>query len=251
VRIEMGLFSSRQPKTVLPPEVLNGLAAFGRARLQARSGHPVDDMFGWRFVGPVVNAHSNSAKQQVIQELFDKATTADDRDLSTFGAYVLLAECDPESRDHRFLELLDSALGYMHRQRLSSGHLTGYEAQRWVEVHGDLRTTFDYIIEVEVPAVGENLVQELEVETSKLLALTDALPDGNAFYAERRADGNYGVFSERQRSSDDRTRSRYEEDQLGAFGDMESLLRALGAMFGRRPYWADDVLDPYFPSHGR
>ena len=84
----MGLFSSRRPKALLPPEVLNGLAAFGRARLQARSGQPVDDMFGSTFVGPVVSAHASSAKDQVIQELFDTATTADDRDLSTFGAYL-------------------------------------------------------------------------------------------------------------------------------------------------------------------
>jgi hypothetical protein len=80
------------------------------------------------------------------------------------------------------------------------------------------------------------------------LALASPLPDGNAFYGERQDDSTYVVFSERPRNSDDRTRQRYEESELGTFTSMSDLLRAVGQMFGSRPYWADDDLGPYFPS---
>ena len=58
---------------------------------------------------------------------------------------------------------------------------------------------------------------ELAVGENKLLALTEPLPNGNAFYAERQAEDRYIIFSERNRSSDDPTRVRSEETYLGKF----------------------------------
>lgn len=245
----MGLFTRRQPNTVVPSEVLEGLAAFGRARLRARrEGKPVEDAFGWSFVGPVVNASFGPTRDQVLQELYDAALTAEERELSIFGAYNLLSESQPTDRDGRFLELLDASLDYMHGLRFSSGHLTGYEAERWVELHGDLRSSFDHIVHVEVPRSGDNPpLEHLPIGESKLLALTEPLPNGNAFYAERVGDGRYVIFSERPRSDDDRTRCRSDESYLGRFDDLEGLFVALGRMFGTKPYWADDLLEPYFP----
>jgi hypothetical protein len=186
-----------------------------------------------------------------IKELYTAALTASDADRSvvTFGAYRLLAEYDGQLDDPRFWELCDASLDYMHSLRFSSGNLTGYEAQRWIAVHGELHSSFDGIVEVAVPDPDDAPpVDELGPGTNKLLALTAPLPEGNAFYAERGIDGTYVIFSERLKSSDDSTRMRYNESFLGSFTTMPDLLRALGQMFGTRPYWADADVDPYFPS---
>jgi hypothetical protein len=190
-------------------------------------------------------------RDTAIQELYNAAAAAsdEDRSLATFGAYRLLAEYDGQLDDPRFWELCDASLDYMHSRGFSSGHLTGYEAQRWIAVHGDLRSSFDNIVDVAVPEpASAPPVDELDPGTNKLLALTAPLPEGNAFYAERETDGTYVIFSERQKSSDDPARMRYEESDLGSFTTMPDLLRALGQMFGTRPYWADADVDPYFPS---
>src|ERR1019366_4520306 len=104
-----------------------------------------------------------------------------DRSLVTFGAYRLLAEYDGQLDDPRFWALCDASLDYMRSLRFSSGHLTGHEAQRWNAVHGELRSSFDGIVDVEVPdPVNASGVNELDPGTSKLLALTAPLPEGNA-----------------------------------------------------------------------
>jgi hypothetical protein len=190
------------------------------------------------------------AREQVIQELYDAARAAPGQPLVTVGAYSLLNESGDEIRDERFQQLRDAFLDYMHQNRYSSGHLTGYEAERWIELHGDLRSTFDHIVDVEVPGPSEaSATADLSPGEKLLVALTAPLPAGNAFYAERQADGSYIVFSERPRSSDDPTRVRCDEsDELGTFASMSDLLRAVGRWFGVRPYWANEDLDPYFPS---
>lgn len=248
----MGLFSKRQ-RALIPSQVIGLLGAFGEASIAARAaGRPVDDpRFGWEYMSDTMLALGTEQRGEVIQELYDAASTASDSDrtLVTFGAYRLLAEYDGQLDDQRFWELCDASLDYMHTRGFSSGHLTGYEAQRWVAVHGELRSSFDGIIDVAVPDVASAPpVDEIDLGTNKLLALTAPLPEGNAFYAERGADGTYVIFSEREKSSDEPIRMRCDESYLGSFTTMPEVLRAIGQMFGTRPYWADDDVSPYFPS---
>lgn len=248
----MGFFSKRQ-RAVVPPQVISMLGEFGQASLAARgAGRPVDDpRFGWEYMSDTMMALGGEGRDAVIEELYAATLSASDvdRSLVTFGGYRLLAEYDGQLDDPRFWELCDASLDYMHSLGFSSGHLTGYEAQRWIAVHGDLRTSFDGIIDVTVPEpASAPAADELDPGTSKLLALTAPLPEGNAFYAERGLNGTYVIFSERQKSGDDPTRIRCDEDYLGSFTTLPDLLRALGQMFGTRPYWADPDVDPYFPS---
>jgi hypothetical protein len=245
----VALFAKR-PKAVVPASVIASLAQYGQSIIAAkRSGSPVTEArFGWDYMSPVVLAMSSPQREQVIQELYDAALRAADRPMATVGAYTLLCEWDGNLRDRRFVELRDAYLNLMHDMGFSSGHLTGYEADRWIEVHGDLRSSFDHITDVAVPSAGQApQPKDLERGQSRRVALTGALPGGNEFYVERRADGTYGVFSMRPRSSDDPTRVRCEEN-LGSFSALPDLLRALGRYFELRPYWADDDLDPYFTS---
>lgn len=233
----------------MPASLIASLAEYGKAIIAAmRTASPVTDpRFGWDYMSPVVLAMNGAQRDRVIQELYDAAMTATDRLMATVGAYKLLCEWDGNLRDERFLALRDAYLNLMREMRFSSGHLTGYEAERWIELHGDLRYSFDRITDVAVPSEAQApQAKDLRPGQNRRVALTGPLPDGNEFYAERRADGTYGVFSIRPKGSDDPTRGRYEE-RLGPFGTMPDLLRALGAYFGIRPYWADDDLDPYFP----
>jgi hypothetical protein len=229
--------------------VVASLAEYGKAVIATTgSAAPVTDpRFGWEYMSPVVLAMNGAQRDQIIQELYDAALTAGDPPMATVGAYKLLSEWDGNLHDERFLALRDAYLNLMREMRFSSGHLTGYEAERWIELHGDLRYSFDRITDVAVPS-REQAPQAVDLQPgqNRQIALTGPLPDGNEFYAERRADGTYGVFSIRPKSSDDCTRGRCEE-RLGPFDAMPELLRALGAYLGIRPYWADEDLDPYFP----
>lgn len=246
----MSLFQ-RRPKTIVPGEILALLPAYGAAVLSARAaGRPVTDpRFDWPlFLGPVNTLLRVGDREQVIGELYEAAVNAEEREKATVGAYQLLAELNPKLEAPRFLSLYDDALDYMHKAGFSSGHLTRFEADRWIATHGELRSSFDGVVEVSVPGADElPSVKPLEVGSSRMLALTEPLPNGNAFFAEHRRDGTYVVYSERPLSLDDLTRSRYEESHLGTFDSLESLLRALGEMFGTPPHWYDEDLDPYFP----
>lgn len=116
-------------------------------------------------------------RDQVIQELYDAALGSPDRPMATAGAYKLLAEWDGGLRDGRFLALLDAYLDLMHQMRFSSGHLTGYEADRWIEVHGDLRSSFDHISDVAVPSRdAAPSASDLQPGQCKRIALTGPLP---------------------------------------------------------------------------
>lgn len=246
----MGLFQ-RRPDTSVPGEILALLPAYGAAVLGARAaGQPVTDpRFDWGpFVGPVHTELMMGDRDRVISEVYDAAVNAEEREMATVGAYRLLAEFNPELDDPRFLSLYDEALERMRAVGFSSGHLTRYEADRWIAVHGNLHSSFDRIVEVGVPAPDRSPpAKPLEAGASRMLALTEPLPNGNAFFAERRSDGTYVVYSERPQSADDLTRARYEEDYLGTFDSHEGLLRALGEMFGTPPHWSDEDLEPYFP----
>jgi hypothetical protein len=72
--------------------------------------------------------------KQVIQELYDAALADEDRSMATVGAYKLLAEYDGNLGDERFGALRDAYLNLMRDMGFSSGHLTGYESSRWIEL---------------------------------------------------------------------------------------------------------------------
>jgi len=241
----------RKPKAIVPGEILALLPAYGAAVLSARAaGQPVTDpQFGWEsFIGPVHTPLMLEDRDQVIAEIYDAALNATDREKAAVGAYQLLAEFNPELEDPRFLRLYDESLEHMRATGLSSMHLTRYEANRWIATHGELGSSFDGLFEAQVPGVEESpAAKALEAGESRMLALTEPLPRGNAFFAEHRTDGTYVVYSERRQSSDDPTRIRCEESQLGTFDSLEGLLRALGEMFGSPPHWYDEDLKPYFP----
>ena len=152
----MGLFSNRRGggsggKGVVPPEVLEALPLYGKARLgQRASQEALEARFGWDFVGPIVTAAQGPNRDRVIQELYDAANAAQERELAVFGAYSLLTELHGVEGDRRFLELCDASLEYMRKNRFSSGHLTRPEADRWLQAHDDLRSSFDGIVDVPV-----------------------------------------------------------------------------------------------------
>lgn len=245
----MGLFR-RRPVRVLSNDTLESLSTYGRSVIRSRSVGVPDFEFGWGYIGPVVSAMGGTQRDAVIGELYDAAASDADRPYATVGAYSLLAESNDADVDPRFLEMLDMTLQIFYDLGFSSGHLTRREADRWIAAHGDLRTSFDRLVEIVVPGPGEDPdVAELPVGSTKLLAKTADRGDvpGNAFYAERHADGAYIVFSERPTDSDGATIARYEEDFLGTFQSLPDLLRALGRMFGSPPDWVDADLEPYFP----
>jgi hypothetical protein len=244
---QFGLSSRGAPSTTLPPDVVALLPAFGDAWLQARAsgGAVTDPRFEWgAFFAPVAALVREGRSGAVLDKLHAAALNAADRRAATIGAYALFGELEPKSRDHRFLALLDDTLEHIRAAGLSSGHLNRYEADRWIELHGDLRSSFDNLVEVEVP---EALARPLRRGEVRRLALTEPLPLGNAFFAEHRDDGTFIVFSERIYSLEDPTRSRYEEQHLGVFTAYEDLLRALGGELRTPTHWFDDDLEPYFP----
>lgn len=247
----MGFLSKRRRDPV-PDGIIRQLAEYGTAVLAARrEGRGITDpRFDWpNFIGPATDALRGPDSDSAVDAIFQAALEASDRERATVGAYNLIAEFNPNLDDRRFLRLFDDSLEYMRSAGFSSGHLTRYEADRWIATHGDLRSSFDGIFEVAVPDQSDlPAAKPLAPGESRMVALTEPLPRGNAFFAEHRADGKYIVFSEREYSDDDPTRSRYEEDHLGPFESLPDLLRAVGEMFGTPTYWADDDLEPYFPS---
>jgi hypothetical protein len=240
---------------VVPPTVLAALPSYGQAVIDARrGGRPVTDpRFDWTtFVGPVHRALGSDDRGQVIAELYAAATTSPERELATLGAYRLMAESDDGLDDLRYLELCDDALEHLRALGFASGHLTGSEARRWIETHGDLRTSFDAIVDVDVPAPDEAPVPApLAPGEARMVALMAALPDGNALFAEHRAGAGYVVVVEAPWSVEDPRRSRTDLQDLGVFGSLPDLLRALGARLGIPPHWADEDLKPYFPLRQR
>lgn len=246
----MGLFDKRQ-RTLVAPEILDMLPAYGEAVLSARrASQPITDpRFGWsEFLSPVHMTLMSGDRERAIEELYEAAVTATERDLATVGAYRLLAEFNDTLDDQRFLKLCDTSLEHMRSLGFSSGHLTGHEARRWLDTHGDLRSSFDGIFEVPVPSAADApSAKPLEPGETRMVALTGPLPDGNAFFAEHRSDGGYVVFLEGPWSVEDPRRVREDQTNMGVFDSLHDLLRALGERLGTPPHWIDDDLEPYFP----
>ena len=240
----MGWFSKRS-STLIPADVLSQLAEFGEASWSALfAGLALDDpRFGWQNF--FSKAHS-ACRESLVQAVAEVYGAAGDDSTARFGAYKLIAECAPDSQDPVFLDLMDAALQLMYDRGLSSGHMTRFEADRWIAVHGDLRTSFDRIVDVAPPGPGH--VARIEMNPGDALMVAAMGPDSldNQFWIELGADGKYGAFSMRKWDSDAATLARCSEDDVGQWDTADGVLRGLGGMLRTRPYWAHEQLDPYF-----
>lgn len=240
----MGWFSKRS-STAVPSDVLSQLRAFGEASFEAKvTSRPVSDpRFSWENFFAKASEGLRANPAQAIGEIH-AAAGADQ--LAQFGGYSLVAEFDSSSSDPRYLEMLDTSLQMMFDRRLSSGHLNRYEADRWIATHGDLRTSFDRIVEVARPA-PDHAAQVVLTPGETLMVATmgpDALD--NQFWIEHATSGTYQAFSMREWDSGDTTLTRCAEDSIGTWDSVEGVLQSLGSYLGIRPFWAHDQLDPYF-----
>jgi hypothetical protein len=144
----MSLFGKRGPADVVPRDVLDLLEVYGRAAFEARlrGSKVTDPRFGWpNFLGKVSVVYQ-AHPDRTIAEIH--AATANNP-FARFGGYRAIVEVGPgTSRDPLFLELMDAGITMIWERNLSSGNLNRYEADRWIELHGDLRSTFDHIVDV-------------------------------------------------------------------------------------------------------
>jgi len=208
------------------------------------SGRPVTDpRFTWDNFFSKARAALRTSPTQAIGEIH--AAAGDDAS-AWFGGYSLIAELEPTTLDTRYLEMLDASLQMMYDGRLSSGHLSRYEADRWIATHGDLRTSFDRVVEVAPPAPGHVAGVALAPGQSLMVATMGPGALDNQFWIERASTGTYEAFSMRKWESDDVTLTRCAEDTVGSWDTVEGLLRSLGSYLGARPFWAHDQLEPYF-----
>lgn len=241
----MAWFSRRTPSTLVPVIVLEQLGDFGRASFEARvRGCAVDDpRFEWNnFLGQFLPAYQSNFTQ-AIAELH---AAASDDPFARFGGSRVVAEFDGASKEPLYLDMIDGGLQLMFDRGLSSGNLTGYETDRWIQTHGDLRESFDRIVDVAVPENPEVRVS-LRPGQNLMVAKMGPNPMDNEFHIERIDDQTYGAFSMRERESGDGTHTRCEEREIQQSSNVADLLRALGEYLRRPPYWAHDELQPYFP----
>jgi hypothetical protein len=140
---DMGLFNKRTGAGragVVPASMITSLPDYGRAVIAAKRSHaPVTDpRFGWDWLSQAMLAMNGPQREQVIQELYDAAMSAADSQMAIVGAYQVLCEWDGNLQDRRFVELRDAYLQLVQQMGFTSLNLTGYESQRWSELHGGL-----------------------------------------------------------------------------------------------------------------
>lgn len=241
----VGWFSKRS-STAVPADVLDRLRPFGEASLEAKaSSRPLSDpRFSWENFFAKASEALRTNPSQAIGEIHAAAGTDQ---FAQFGGYSLIAELDPSSSDPRYLGMQDASLQMMFDRRLSSGHLNRYEADRWIATHGDLRTSFDRIVEVAPPAPGHAAEVALAPGETLMVATMGPDPLDNQFWIEHTSAGTYDAFSMRQWESGDTTLTRCSEDTIGSWESVEGVLQSLGSYLGTRPFWAHEQLDPYFP----
>lgn len=229
----------------MPAEVLGQLRVFGEASWEAKvSGQAVTDpRFSWENFFSKAASVYRARPTQAIEEIH---AAASGDPLAQFGGYALIAEFEPTTPDSRFLEMLDASLEMMFDRGLSSGHLTRYEADRWIATHGDLRTSFDRIVEVAPPPPEHSADVPLAPGETLMVATMGPGALDNQFWIERTNDDTYGAFSMRQWESGDTTLTRCPENSIGQWDTCDGVLRSLGNYLGSRPFWAHDQLDPYF-----
>lgn len=241
----MGLFS-KLSSTVVPENVLSQLKSYGHASWEARlSSRPIaDPRFGWdSFVSKAVAA-IRASPTQAVGEIH---AAAGGDPIAQFGGYLLIAECEPTMLDARYLEMMDASLRMMYDKGLSSGHLNRYEADRWIAAHGDLRTSFDRIVDV-VPSPPSDHAAEMTLPVGDSLMVATMGPGGldNQFWIERTSAGTFEAFSMRRWSSEDESLTRCPEATVGSWSTLDEVLRSLGGYLRSRPFWSHDLLDPYF-----
>lgn len=240
----VGLFSKR-PSTIVPADVLRQLGAFGQVSLEAKvSSRPVSDpRFDWdSFFSKAFPAFQTDL-ERAINDIHN-ASSGDE--LARFGGYRLIAEYEPKTLDPQYLDMMDAGLQIMHERGLSSGHLTRYEADRWIATHGDLRTSFDRIVEVAPPSAGHTAEVALDPGQDLLVATMGPNALDNQFWIERADDGSYGAYSMRQWESDAVILTRCSENSIGRWDTAEGILRSLGEYLRTPPFWFHEQLEPYF-----
>ena len=236
---------ARRPKTLVPSEVLNQLNSFGNASWDSKvNTQPITDpRFDWsNFFSKFLPAYQADLTQAIAE--LHAAAGADP--LARYGGYRVVAEFDGACKDPLYLDMMDAALQMMYDRGLSSAYMTGYERDRWVETHGDIRTSFDRIVEVATPAIDAVSGIELEPGQSLMVTMQGPGPLDNQFWIERPDETTYGAFSMRLWDSDAVTLTRCEEREIGTFDTLEGVLRRLGAYLRTPSYWVHPELDPYF-----
>lgn len=161
-----------------------------------------------------------------------------------YGGYCLIAEFDPATEDPLYFDMMDAGLKLTYDRKLSSGHLTGYEADRWVDTHGDLRTSFDRIVDV-APPEQHTVSVSLAPGESLMVAKMGPGPLDNQFHIGRTGESSFDVFSMRKQDSDAITLTRCEEPTIPPSDTAGDALYGLGQYL--RPYWAHEQLKPFFP----
>lgn len=243
----MAWFSKKpQSPSLVPASLLGQLHAFGQACWQAKlNGHPVrDPRYSWdNFFSQFLSAYNTNLTQAIAE--IHKAAGSDV--FARYGGYQVVAEFDAACKDPLYLSMIDAALELMYTRGLSSGYMTGYERDRWVETHGDLRTSFDRIVEVAQPSV--DAVPNLVIEPGQNVMVAKMGPSelDNQFWIERLDGSTYVAFSMRQWDNDAVTLTRCEEKQVNTSDSLGGILRNVGDFLRTPTYWAHPDLAPYFP----
>jgi hypothetical protein len=240
----MPWFSNRT-KALVPDVIVTQLGELGAASLEARArGRALDDpRFSWDdFFSRFLPAYQSDFTRAIAE--LHAAAGADP--LARFGGSQVVAEFEGGCQDPLHLDMVDGGLQLMHDRGLSSAHLTRHEADRWVQRHGDLRTSFDGLVDVAVPT---DLKADLDLQPGRSVMVARMGPDpvDNEFHIERRADGEFTVFSMREWERGDGKLTRCEEQQIPPTSTIEEALLAVGEMLRTPPYWAHDQLQPCFP----
>lgn len=241
----MARWGSKRSRSGIPTQALATLSAYGRVSFEARAaGHSVSDpRFSWDgFFGPAKSAFDADP----IGAIEDLSRAAGDDPYARFGAHSLILEIASDCEHPRCIELTDHALRLMHDAGLSSGHLTRGEADRWIATHGDLRSSFDHIVDMPPPSADRAPALALEPGQRVVVATMGPGAIDNQFWIERTGDGSYGVFSMRPPDSAATTLSRYNEGTIGRSDTIDGVLRRLGAYLRSPTYWAHESLVPYF-----
>jgi hypothetical protein len=241
----MRWFSNRRSGGLVPRDILEQLSTFGHAAFNAkvRGQHVTDPRYDW----PNFYSRIFPACQANLAQAIAEIHAAAEGDLyAMYGGYRIIAEFEPASQNPMYMDMMDAGLKLMHDQKFASGHLTRYEADRWIATHGDLRTSFDRIVTVAPPAHHTATVR-LDPGESLMVAKMGPEPLDNQFHIERRAGNAFIVFSMRQWDSDAVTLTRCEEPDIPQSDTADGVLRRLGQYLRLRPYWAHEQLEPFFP----
>lgn len=230
-------------QTLLSAEALAALGDFGYSHV--RGEDPDTSTTTRLFYMPGIQAVGSNA-EGLIHEVCSAAQRSGSWAL--VGAVRLLMELatPPEvlAGDVQYLAVLDGALLFLQAQGVSSGTLRPFEADRWIETHGSLRTFIGYDL-ADVPPVGqEGPVREMQVGEFWKVAQLWPQPESNMIFIERRGPQLFCVLTEAPESDVDPRRKMWDWFS----GDtLVGVLRDLGERMVTPPYWAEPALAPFFP----